>query len=119
MPMANFMRTVNKHVFNPREIRKGDRPRLVHVGRSSGNVYRTPLDAHEVEGGFIFVMVYGPRSDWVRNILAAGKATLEIGRETIELESPRVVGRDEVPATVYEPPGLLNVTDYLWMDRIG
>lgn len=50
-------------------MRRGARPVLTHVGRTSGKTYRTPLDAHRVEGGYVFILVYGPRSDWVRNVL--------------------------------------------------
>ncbi|GAB1511362.1 PNPOx family protein [Actinophytocola sp. KF-1] len=46
----------------------GKRPVLTHVGRRSGRTYRTPLDAHPVEGGYVFVLVYGPGSDWARNV---------------------------------------------------
>ncbi|MGF1595335.1 MAG: nitroreductase/quinone reductase family protein [Acidimicrobiales bacterium] len=63
----------------------GNRPVIRHVGRSSGRPYRTPLEALPVDGGFIFTLVYGSRSDWVQNVLAAGEATLEVEGKVVDL----------------------------------
>jgi deazaflavin-dependent oxidoreductase (nitroreductase family) len=94
---------------------------LIHVGRSSGKVYKTPLDAHEVHDGYVFILVYGSRSDWVQNILAAGSATLSINGSERQLTNPRLVSKDEAwtqvdPATK-EPPGLLRISEFLQMDE--
>lgn len=51
MPVPKWVAKVNKRVFNPREIRRGNRPVLTHIGRSSGKIFQTPLDAHAVDGG--------------------------------------------------------------------
>jgi hypothetical protein len=52
MPYPRWLAKVNKRVFNPREVRKGERPVAIHVGRSSGTVHQTPLDAHHDEGSY-------------------------------------------------------------------
>lgn len=78
MPMPRWWGHVNKRVFNPRAIAGGKYPVLIHVGRTSGKTHHTPLDAHPVDGGYLFVPVYGPDADWVRNILAAREARLRI-----------------------------------------
>ena len=120
MPVPMWVARVNKRVFNPLELRRGKRPVITHVGRTSGNTYRTPLDAHPVDGGFIFILMYGPGSDWVKNIMASGTAHLAVGGEEFDLESPRLVTKDEafaeLPAGVKPPPSPLNVTEYLRMD---
>ena len=72
MPMPLWWGKVNKRVFNPIELRRGKRPTLTHIGRKSGKEYVTPLDAHEIDDGFLFVLVYGSQCDWVQNILASG-----------------------------------------------
>jgi len=93
---------------------------LIHVGRSSGRPYRTPLDAHPVDDGYLFIPMYGPRTDWVRNVLAAGTASLRIDGREIELGSPRLVKKDSVwgllPATTKTPPGISDESDLLRMD---
>ena len=120
MPMPMWVAEVNKRVFNPMEKRKGKRPVITHVGRTSGKTYQTPLDAHRTDGGFIFILMYGSKSDWVQNVLAAGTATVTKDGETHELESPQLISKDEawqhLPDTVQAPPGFLNVTEYLRMD---
>ena len=120
MPMPRWWGQINKRVFNPRELRRGVRPVLTHVGRSSGKTYRTPLDAHPVDGGYLFVLVYGSTSDWVRNVLAAGHATLTIDGEAIGLAAPRVVDEREarrlLPDAAKLPPRLLRIGEYLRMD---
>lgn len=120
MPLPKWLAQLNKRTFNKREIKRGQRPVLTHVGRTSGKTYRTPLDAHRVDNGYIFIVNYGARSDWVQNILAAGTAQLAVGGEVIELESPRVVSKDvawpQMPTTTKELPGWLNITEFLQMD---
>jgi deazaflavin-dependent oxidoreductase (nitroreductase family) len=110
---------INKRIFNPLELKRGQRPTLTHVGRSSGKAYVTPLDAHPVDGGYMFILVYGSKCDWVQNILASGKSTLSTDGETFELCNPRVVNGDvawPVLGEVKKPPGFLRVDEFLWMD---
>ncbi len=71
MPMPMWVAEINKRVFNPMERRRGVRPVLSHVGRVTGRIHHTPLDAHPVDGGYVFILVYGSRSDWVRAERAA------------------------------------------------
>ncbi|MEX0869043.1 MAG: nitroreductase family deazaflavin-dependent oxidoreductase [Nitriliruptoraceae bacterium] len=121
MPMPNWWRTINKHVFNPPELRRGARPVLMHVGRRSGTTYRTPLEAHRVADGVVFVLVYGRRSDWARNVLAAGRAHLTIDGTTLELTRPRIVRAEDVWSElgdVPRPPKLLRITECLRADVV-
>jgi deazaflavin-dependent oxidoreductase (nitroreductase family) len=111
---------INKRFFNKMELKRGVRPVLTHVGRSSGKTYHTPLDAHRIDNGFIFILNYGSGSDWVQNALAAGTATLNVGGEEFDLVSPKVISKDIawqlLPSTTKAVPGFLNVTEYLQMD---
>ncbi|MFC9877826.1 nitroreductase family deazaflavin-dependent oxidoreductase [Nocardia salmonicida] len=120
MPMPIWWGHINKRVFNPRAVAGGKWPVLTHTGRTSGKTYRTPLDAHPVDGGYLFVLVYGSASDWVRNILATGTAQLRTDGREIALTTPRVVGRDEafqaLPPEIPRPPKLLRITEFLRMD---
>jgi deazaflavin-dependent oxidoreductase (nitroreductase family) len=123
MPMPRWWGRINKRVFNPWELKRGERPVLTHVGRTSGRTYRTPLDAHPVDGGYVFVLVYGSESDWVRNVLAAGGARLTVDGRDVELATPRLVDEDEawraIPDDVRRPPRFLRITEYLRMDLAG
>ncbi len=120
MPVPKWVAQVNKRVFNPMDLKRGKRPVLTHVGRSSGKTYRTPLDAHPVDNGYIFILMYGSDSDWVKNVLAAGTASLKIDSDEFELASPRLVTKDvawqQLPEATKAPPGFLRVTEFLQMD---
>ena len=69
----------------------------------------------------MFILVYGSGSDWVRNILAAGGATLTVSGEDVELVNPRLVDAQDawqaLPKTAKRPPGFLRITEYLRVDR--
>ncbi|MFB4278537.1 MULTISPECIES: nitroreductase family deazaflavin-dependent oxidoreductase [unclassified Nonomuraea] len=123
MPMPRWWGHVNKRVFNPRALAGGKWPVLIHVGRNSGATYRTPLDAFPVEGGYLFVLVYGSRSDWVQNILAASSARLRVDGKEVELAAPRLVGEDEafqaLSDDVKRPPKLLRISEFLRMDLVA
>ena len=120
MPVPMWVAQVNKRVFNRMELRRGVRPVLTHVGRSSGKVYHVPLDAHPVDNGYIFILMYGSESDWAKNVLAAGTARLKVGGEEFDLKSPRLITKDEaweqIDVATKAPPNFLRVTEYLQMD---
>ncbi len=73
--------------------------------------------------GYIFIMMYGVDSDWVKSISAAGTARLTIDDEEIALVSPRLVSRDvawqQMAAATKEPPKFLRVTEFLQMDSLS
>ena len=120
MPYPRWLAKINKRVFNPRQIRKGNYPVVAHVGRTSGKTYRTPLDAYPTKTGFVLVARYGPNSDWVLNILAAGTATLRIGGDEHALDSPRLVSQGEALGVLVsdEPPAdFTKAEDFLLMDQ--
>jgi deazaflavin-dependent oxidoreductase (nitroreductase family) len=121
MPMPLWWGQINKRIFNPRAV-SNDRWQVIrHVGRSSGRPYRTPLEAHPIDDGFIFVLVYGSRSDWVQNVLAAGTAQLEIDGNTVDLVEPELLNAEEafvqLPAGTKRPPRLLRIDEFLKMRR--
>jgi deazaflavin-dependent oxidoreductase (nitroreductase family) len=92
----------------------------MHVGRTSGATYRTPLEAHPIDGGYIFILVYGSDSDWVQNVLASGDATLDIDGDTIKLVNPRLVSKEDawhsLSSDTKEPPKFLRIDEYLQVD---
>lgn len=105
MPYSRWMAQINKRIFNPREVRRGKYPVVTHIGRSSGKSYQTPLDAYPTKDGYVLVARYGPESDWVRNILAAGTASLHVDGDEHALGSPRLVSQEEaLEALGSEPP---------------
>ena len=65
MPLPRWLAHINERVFNPMEVSRCARPVLIHTGRSSGEIYWTPFDAHRLPDGYLFIPLYGPRTDWV------------------------------------------------------
>lgn len=63
---------------------------LTHVGRKSGNVYRTPVNVFRVPAGFLIALTYGRESEWVRNVLAAGGCELETLGVKYQLSAPTI-----------------------------
>jgi hypothetical protein len=78
------------------------------------------LDAFPTGTGFVLVARYGRESDWVRNVLEAGTATLRVEGEDWELVSPRLVGLHEAldALAADEPPhDFTRAEDFLLMDH--
>jgi deazaflavin-dependent oxidoreductase (nitroreductase family) len=69
-----------------------------HVGRSSGTEYETPVTAIATDDGFVIALPYGDRTDWLKNVLASGSATILDQGETYAVDRPEVV-----PTIVAEP----------------
>jgi hypothetical protein len=68
-------------LFNPLSMRTAGTPGanssvIRHRGRTSGRAYATPVDAVATEDGFVIALPYGSRSNWLRNVLAIGSATI-------------------------------------------
>ena len=73
---------------------------VVHRGRRTGRLYRTPVVAFRHGRTLAMAVLYGSESDWVRNLLAGGGQVVRAGR-TYELREARLVARDgfrELPA---------------------
>ena len=95
-PVVDRVRWANLRFFNPTQMDTAGHPGafaqvLRHTGRTSGRVYETPLGIEPTEDGFVIAMVYGDRTQWSKNVLAAGHA--EVVRDDIiyEVERPEIV----------------------------
>jgi deazaflavin-dependent oxidoreductase (nitroreductase family) len=67
---------------------------ICHRGRRSGRLYRTPVVAFRHGSTLAVVVLYGVKSDWVRNVLAGGGEVVRAGH-TYELLDPRIVPLDQ------------------------
>jgi deazaflavin-dependent oxidoreductase (nitroreductase family) len=64
---------------------------LTHVGRRSGNVYRTPVNVFRASNGFIIALTYSSQSEWVKNVVAADGCELKTRGKKYQLSAPNVV----------------------------
>lgn len=62
-----------------------------HVGRTSGRSYQTPVAAVPTDDGFVVALPYGLNTDWLKNVLAAGSATIVHEGATYEVDRPEIV----------------------------
>ncbi len=92
--------------------------RIVHKGRLSGRVYRTPVLGFRHDDRIVFALTYGPETQWVQNVLVAGSCQFETRRQTRRLVEPRRfhdAERRSVPPIVGLALGVLRSDDFLEM----
>jgi deazaflavin-dependent oxidoreductase (nitroreductase family) len=65
---------------------------MVHRGRRSGRLYRTPMLAFRRNRTLVVALVYGEESDWLRNVRDVGGHVIRAGRTF-------VVGPPEITET--------------------
>ncbi|MGW0176215.1 nitroreductase family deazaflavin-dependent oxidoreductase [Rhodococcus sp. NPDC003322] len=74
---------------------------VLHRGRRTGRLYRTPVNCFRYGDGYRFGLSYGADSDWVRNILAAGHVDITTRGHLKSLVEPR---RGSDPRADWAPP---------------
>ncbi len=73
-----------------------------HVGRRSGRAYQTPVIAVRHDDSFLIALPYGQRTDWLKNVLGKGSATIVTDGHAYEVDRPEVIPMAE--ATGYFRP---------------
>ena len=96
VPVAVDLLRRFSRLFNPMQMRtagmRGASASVVrHVGRKSGRAYATPVDAVATEDGFVIALPYGNRSNWVRNVVASGTATIVDDGRAYPVDHPELV----------------------------
>ena len=105
-PLRNALRQLTR-VMRPLALRSAGKEGsansvITHVGRRSGRVYQTPVVAVAHGDSFLIALPYGERTDWLKNVLAKGSATLITGGKTYQVDRPEVIPMAE--ATIYFRP---------------
>jgi deazaflavin-dependent oxidoreductase (nitroreductase family) len=91
---------------------------IIHRGRRSGRLYQTPVNVFSVTDGYVFALTYGPDTDWVQNVLAAGGCELRSRGHTTQLTSPRLYhdqSRRDIRLAERQVLRLLGVADFLFL----
>ncbi len=63
---------------------------ITHRGRKTGRRLQTAVSAYR-RGDTVAIMLAHGKTNWVRNILAAGEADLRLGGREVHLINPRIV----------------------------
>jgi deazaflavin-dependent oxidoreductase (nitroreductase family) len=99
---------MSKKVMNPMQMRSAGTPGAYasivrHRGRISGAEYATPVGVVADGDAFLVALPYGPRTQWLRNVLAAGSATLVHEGTTYRVDRPELIAvatvADRFPAS--------------------
>src|SRR5215472_1872365 len=94
MPIPRIVRQWNKAGLN--RVTKHIAPWapgfgvVIHRGRRSGRLYQTPVNVFAAGDSYVFALTYGPDTDWVKNVRAAGGCGLRTRGRAIRLTSPRL-----------------------------
>lgn len=104
MRVPRAVARVNRRITNPLALAFGGwaptMGALEHVGRKSGKRYRTPLNIFDTADGYVVLIGYGPDSQWVKNVLADGTATIHKHGKSVPVKDPRVVSKAEAEPLV-------------------
>jgi deazaflavin-dependent oxidoreductase (nitroreductase family) len=105
VPLPRWIAVANKRFTNrfvEPVVRRFKHYAVVHhVGRVSGQPYRTPVYAFPGEGHSFVALTYGPDADWVRNVMNGGGS---IEFNSGEQQITEVVVVDRAEAWPYLPP---------------
>lgn len=63
---------------------------IKHRGRTSGKQYETVVNAYR-KGNVLAVMLGHGKTNWVKNVLAAGEADVHLFRRDVHITNPRIV----------------------------
>ena len=104
--VQNTMRLFTR-VMRPLALRSAGREGTAtavvrHVGRRSGRAYQTPVVVARHDDSFLIALPYGERTDWLKNVLAAGSATVMADGRSYEVDRPEVIPMAD--ATAYFRP---------------
>ncbi len=125
-PVLDAVRRMNRSLTNPRVMRtagSADTQTSVirHVGRTSGRTYETPVDVIPTSDGVLIALPYGTRADWLRNVLAAGSATVVSQGESFDVDQPVIAATAEVaghiPARTLQTLRIFGVNECLHLRR--
>lgn len=126
--VTDASRAVNKRYGNPAMMKLAGRRYwfagiIRHTGRRSGREYATPVWALPTSDGFLISLPFGEGVDWLKNVLAASRATIETRGKTWEVVDPEVVDREVaqplLPRWVRLMFGLAGFERYLKVRRLS
>src|SRR5262245_49528655 len=120
--LARFNLYVTNRLLGPLAKRVPGMGVIVHAGRKTHRIYRTPVLVFRRGQHFIIALTYGRESQWVQNVLANGACELETTGRTLHLDHPRVFHDPErriMPPIVQGMLAVLNVSDFLEVSPTG
>ena len=93
---------------------------IVHRGRKTDQLYRTPVNVFAAPDGYTVALTYGTESQWLKNVIAAGACDLQTRGRVEHLAVGRLFhdeSRSSVPWLPRKALALLRVADFLSLTR--
>jgi deazaflavin-dependent oxidoreductase (nitroreductase family) len=118
--MARLNRSVTNHILGPLAPHVPGMGVVIHRGRKTGRQYRTPVLVFRRGDRYVIALTYGPETDWVKNVLAAGGCTLETRGRTVTLTQPRLFHDEQrraMPPVIRHMLAVGHVFDFLELVR--
>jgi hypothetical protein len=124
--VRNAARRFHRAVGNPLQMRSAGTPGtyasvIRHQGRTTGRTYETPVWAVPTDG-FVIAIVYGSRTEWLKNVFATGAAAIVQEGETYPVDQPEIVpmesARAYFPAQLQRTHRLVRVEECLRVRRV-
>jgi len=125
--VRNAARRFHHAVGNRLQMRSAGTPGryasvIRHQGRTTGRTYQTPVWAVPTEDGYVIAIVYGPGTDWLKNVLASGTAVIVHDGHACAVGQPDIVPMDSVreyfPAKIARAQRLVGVDRCLRVRRV-
>lgn len=87
---------ISRRWLNPWQLRRAGRPGayasiIRHRGRHTGRPHETPVGVVAMDDDFLVMLPYGSGTQWLRNVLAVGQATLVTEGRTVRVERPEII----------------------------
>jgi deazaflavin-dependent oxidoreductase (nitroreductase family) len=101
--LARFNRVATNRVTGPLAGKLPWFAIIVHRGRKSGDEYRTPVNAWLDHENVIVALTYGPDTDWLKNLEAAGGGEVIARGSSYRVGPPHLIGAEgmsRMPAVV-------------------
>lgn len=88
---------------------------LEHVGRRTGTRHLTPIHPVATEDGFRIAVPLGPKSEWARNVLAAGHCRMQLHDTIYDLDEPVLLAAGELPEIATPAAWILDRLGYQYL----
>lgn len=126
MPIPQWMARVNRRVTNRVTRRFADRLPgfgiVIHRGRRSGKIYRTPVNVFHDGGDFLIALTYGADADWVHNVEVANGCVLVTQQREHHVAHPRIftdTARRWAPLPVRLVLTLIDASQYMRLTPVS
>ena len=76
---------------------------IEHRGRRTGKPFRTPVVVRRTEDGFVIPLPWGDRTDWYRNVRAAGHCVIRWKGRDYSMTRPKLLSNPTDAMSFFSP----------------